>query len=124
LLIFLLTGATLIITQELGQQILSELQRHAYVDVAPIISELNNQAAHQPPPRPPFVPGAAPAASAVPVTPAVDPVLYIDPVEGNSLRARRGRIKRDRTRNQGQLGWRLANASRSKLLKASAFAIT
>src|ERR1700730_6767716 len=29
--------------------------------------------------------------------------LFVDPVERNSLRARCGRIKRDRTRNQGQL---------------------
>jgi hypothetical protein len=64
----ILVGATLIITQELGQQILSELQRHPYQDVAPIISELNNQAAHQP--LPPSVPGvAAPAAPAAPAVP-------------------------------------------------------
>src|SRR5580704_15927452 len=38
--------------------------------------------------------------------------LFVDPVERNALRARRGRIKRDRARNQGQLEITLPGGTR------------
>src|SRR3984893_13484143 len=38
--------------------------------------------------------------------------IFVDPVERNALRTRRGRIKRDRARNQGQLEITLPGGTR------------
>jgi hypothetical protein len=52
----LLIGATIIFSQELAQQIMNELQKHPYAEVAPLIAKMQEEAMHQP-----QAPASAPA---------------------------------------------------------------
>ena len=46
----LILGVTLVFTQELVEQILAELQKHPYSEVAPLVWKIQNEATHQPAP--------------------------------------------------------------------------
>jgi hypothetical protein len=45
--IFLL-GTSIVFSQELAQQIINELQKHPYAEVAPLIAKMQDEAMHQP----------------------------------------------------------------------------
>jgi hypothetical protein len=48
--ILLAFAVTLIFSQELAEQIMAELQKHPFAEVAPLIGKIQNEATHQPPP--------------------------------------------------------------------------
>jgi len=43
-------AATLIFSQELIEQVMTELQNHPFKEVAPLVAKIQNEATHQPPP--------------------------------------------------------------------------
>ena len=75
----ILLGGTLLFTQDLAQQIMTNLQKQPYIEVAPLIAKMNDEATHQPAPQAhvetpsaPVMPAPAPMPPAppVPATPA------------------------------------------------------
>jgi hypothetical protein len=43
-------GVTLIFSQELIEQVMADLQKQPFAEVAPLIAKIQNEATHQPPP--------------------------------------------------------------------------
>lgn len=81
----ILLGGTLLFTQDLAQQIMTNLQEQKYRDVAPLIAKMNEEATHQPAPQahveapaiPPIPAAPTPTAPFPPPAPPAAPAPHV-----------------------------------------------